>query len=60
MEVIENCAHPTYRPQLYEYYQEALARGGHTPHVLEKAFSWHVRFVKEGTMLDASKTLQRA
>ena len=60
MEIIENCAHPMYRPQLYEYYQEALARGGHTPHVLEKAFSWHVRFINEGTMLDTSKTMQEA
>ena len=29
-EVIENCAHPDYRPLLREYL--ALAKGGHTPH----------------------------
>ncbi|MCK9911955.1 propionyl-CoA--succinate CoA transferase, partial [Microbacteriaceae bacterium K1510] len=46
--IIEKCAHPSYRPQLLEYYQEALARGGHTPHVLEKAFSWHVQYAEEG------------
>jgi succinyl-CoA:acetate CoA-transferase len=48
--IIEKCAHPSYRAQLYEYYHEALQRGGQTPHVLEKAFSWHVRFAQEGTM----------
>lgn len=54
--IIENCAHPMYRDQLREYYQEALTRGGQTPHVLEKAFSWHINFAKNGTMLE--KTLQ--
>lgn len=50
--IIENCAHPDYRPQLSEYYREALKRGGQTPHVLEKALSWHIRYEKEGTMLE--------
>jgi succinyl-CoA:acetate CoA-transferase len=49
--IIENCAHPMYRPQLLDYYYEALSRGGHTPHVMEKALSWHVNFAKNGTML---------
>ncbi|MFC3041147.1 acetyl-CoA hydrolase/transferase family protein [Virgibacillus xinjiangensis] len=48
--IIENCAHPSYRKQLWDYYQEALERGGQTPHVLEKAFSWHVNFAEHGTM----------
>ncbi|KKK36327.1 acetyl-CoA hydrolase [Mesobacillus campisalis] len=48
--IIENCAHPMYREQLREYYREALERGGQTPHVLEKALSWHVNFAKNGTM----------
>ncbi|MFB6468489.1 acetyl-CoA hydrolase/transferase family protein [Cytobacillus sp. Hz8] len=52
--IIENCAHPMYREQLREYYQEALTRGGQTPHVLEKAFSWHINFAKNGTMLQES------
>jgi succinyl-CoA:acetate CoA-transferase len=34
-----------------EYYAEALARGGQTPHVLEKAFSWHAKLAETGTML---------
>lgn len=50
--IIENCAHPMYRDQLRAYYQEALERGGQTPHVLEKALSWHTNFAKNGTMLD--------
>jgi succinyl-CoA:acetate CoA-transferase len=49
--IIENCAHPMYRDQLREYYKEALERGGQTPHVLEKALSWHVNFKEKGTML---------
>ncbi|MBP2076380.1 acetyl-CoA hydrolase/transferase family protein [Oceanobacillus polygoni] len=48
--IIENCAHPMYREQLWDYYQEALERGGQTPHVLEKAFSWHTSFKETGTM----------
>lgn len=50
--IIENCAHPMYRDQLKAYYEEALERGGQTPHVLEKALSWHTNFAKNGTMLD--------
>lgn len=48
--IIERCAHPMYREQLWAYYNEALERGGQTPHVLEKAFSWHTNFEKNGTM----------
>jgi succinyl-CoA:acetate CoA-transferase len=50
--IIERCVHPMYREQLREYYEEALERGGHTPHVLEKAFSWHTNLAKNGTMLE--------
>jgi succinyl-CoA:acetate CoA-transferase len=49
--IIERCAHPMYRNQLREYYQEALTRGGQTPHVLEKAFSWYQHYAANGTML---------
>ncbi len=49
--VIANCVHPTFRDQLNDYYREALKRGGHTPHVLEDAFSWHCRLKDKGTML---------
>ncbi|PHV03811.1 propionyl-CoA--succinate CoA transferase [Janthinobacterium sp. BJB412] len=49
--IIEHCAHPDYRPQLRAYYEEALLGGGQTPHVLEKALSWHARYKTAGTML---------
>ena len=43
--VIENCAHPDYRPALRDYYRRALetSPGKHTPHLLAEALSWHVR-----------------
>ncbi|WP_027417660.1 acetyl-CoA hydrolase/transferase family protein [Aneurinibacillus terranovensis] len=50
--MIDNCVHPMYRPQLRAYFEEACKRGGQTPHVIEKALSWHVRFAENGTMLD--------
>lgn len=51
VKIIENCMHPQYRAQMYKYVNEALQRQGQTPHVLEKAFSWHVNFREKGTML---------
>ncbi|WP_048602076.1 acetyl-CoA hydrolase/transferase family protein [Rubeoparvulum massiliense] len=50
IQIIENCAHPDYRDQLRAYYDEALQRGGQTPHVLEKALSWHIQYAKTGSM----------
>ena len=49
--IIENCAHPDYRPQLRAYFEEALQGGGQTPHVLDQALSWHARYKREGSML---------
>lgn len=49
--IIDRCAHPNYRPELREYFEEALRGGGQTPHVLEKAFFMHARYQNEGTML---------
>ncbi|WP_100332541.1 acetyl-CoA hydrolase/transferase family protein [Bacillus xiapuensis] len=49
--IIERCVHPLYKEQLSAYFEEALAAKGHTPHVLEKAFSWHANYAKKGTML---------
>lgn len=50
--IIENCVHPDYKQQLWDYYNEAveLTGGHHTPHNLEKALSWHVNLAKNGTM----------
>lgn len=50
--IIRNCAHPRYRDALMEYFRAACRRGGHTPHLLEEAFSWHVRARETGRMLE--------
>ncbi|MDN3449969.1 acetyl-CoA hydrolase/transferase family protein [Planococcus sp. APC 3906] len=55
--IIENCVHPMYREQMRAYYTEALERGGQTPHVLEKAFSWHADLAKHGSMLAKKEQL---
>lgn len=55
--IIENCVHPTYKAQLRNYYKEALTRGGQTPHVLEKAFSFHTNLAESGTMLEKLETM---
>ena len=48
--MIENCVHPDYKKQLSSYYERAILRGGHTPHLLEEALSWHTRLREKGTM----------
>lgn len=49
--IIERCAHPDYRPFLIDYYNEAeKTTGGHEPHLLKKAFSFHNRFNETGSM----------
>jgi succinyl-CoA:acetate CoA-transferase len=49
--IIERCTAEPYRAMLREYAAEAGQRGGQTPHVLEKAFSWHTRYRETGSML---------
>jgi succinyl-CoA:acetate CoA-transferase len=51
-QIIDHCAHPDYRPVLQDYLDRATATGPgkHTPHLLEEAFSWHVRYLRDGTM----------
>jgi len=49
-EIIEKCAHPDYRDMLWDYFKRACLRGGHEPHLLEEALSWHVRFLTKGSM----------
>ncbi|WP_231611481.1 hypothetical protein, partial [Rhodococcus sp. CX] len=45
-------AHPDYRDALHEYVARAEAEaGGHTPHLLGEALSFHQRFVETGSML---------
>ena len=48
--IIENLADPSYRDLLRDYYKEAVIRGGHTPHVLEKAFALHQNLQQHGSM----------
>lgn len=51
IEMIEKCSHPDYRHLLREYYQKAEAEaGGHEPHLLGEAFSFHEKFKKTGSM----------
>jgi acetyl-CoA hydrolase/succinyl-CoA:acetate CoA-transferase len=50
-QVIKKCVHPDYRDQLWDYYQRAAReRGGHEPHILEKAFFMHQLFMEKGDM----------
>ena len=52
--IIENCAHPDYRPLLREYLNLPECQGGHTPMSLEHAFSFHREFKKSGDMHNTS------
>ena len=54
VQVIKHCAHPEYREAMLDYYERACERGGHTPHLLEEAFSWHIRLEQEGSMKKVS------
>lgn len=49
--IIANCASPDYRPALEEYFRLACERGGHTPHILEKAFEFFARQRETGSMM---------
>ena len=50
--IIDNCAHPDYRPALHDYVDRARAgaAGQHTPHLLDQALSWHIAYQRHGTM----------
>ena len=50
--IIEHCAHPHFKPALADYYKRALdhSPGKQTPHLLEEALSWHVRYLRNGSM----------
>ncbi|MBC3877168.1 acetyl-CoA hydrolase/transferase family protein [Undibacterium sp. FT79W] len=56
--IIQNCVAEPYKQMLLDYLAEAELRGGQTPHVLEKAFSWHVRYRETGTMLEQAVALK--
>jgi succinyl-CoA:acetate CoA-transferase len=50
--LIDQCAHPDYRPLLEDYFDRAMvgAFGRQTPHLLDEALSWHRRYVQAGSM----------
>jgi succinyl-CoA:acetate CoA-transferase len=49
--IIDNCVHPAYREALNDYFIAACKLGGHTPHVLRDALSWHLNLEETGRML---------
>lgn len=50
--IIENCAHPDYRPDLNDYFRRAQegSYGQQSPSLLNEALSWHQRFIETGSM----------
>ncbi len=54
--IIENCAHPDYRPLLRTYFEEACAKCGmvQTPHLLDHCFDFHTRLLETGTMRETN------
>ncbi|MGL3044749.1 acetyl-CoA hydrolase/transferase family protein [Acinetobacter pecorum] len=58
--VIDNCAHPMYRDALNDYFDRACAKGGHTPHLLREALSWHSNFEENGHMLAVEAAVKTA
>lgn len=49
--IVENCVAEPYKSMLLAYINGANKRGGHTPHMLEEALSWHIRYRKSGSMM---------
>ncbi|MBA1288144.1 acetyl-CoA hydrolase/transferase family protein [Pseudomonas japonica] len=49
--IIENCVHPAFKNALREYFETACMKGGHTPHNLTEALSWHINAETTGRML---------
>jgi len=50
--IIENCAHPHFKPGLMDYYKRSLDQspGKQTPHLLDEALSWHLNYLRKGSM----------
>ncbi|MEX0325443.1 MAG: succinate CoA transferase [Puniceicoccaceae bacterium] len=49
-EIVKNCAHPDYQDELSTYLKDVV--GGHTPQSLNRAFTFHQRFLESGSMLN--------
>ena len=60
--VIDNCAHPDFRPALRDYYRRSLdlSPGKHTPHLLSESFSWHLNYLLTGRMVPSGVTATAA
>ena len=58
--IIDNCVHPLYQGALNDYFDRACAKGGHTPHLLREALSWHANFEETGHMLVAEAQAKSA
>jgi len=54
--IIENCAHPKFRPALAEYYDRArrFSPGQHTPHLLDEAFTFLPNWIANRDARDES------
>jgi succinyl-CoA:acetate CoA-transferase len=52
LEIINNCAHPDYKEKLLNYFNLAIKECGNaqTPHILDKCFSFHNKFLETGSM----------
>ena len=50
--IIENIAHPDYRPELMDYLERAEKACGYsqTPHILKEAFDFHQRLADNKSM----------
>ena len=53
--IIENCAHPIFKPALKEYYKRALeySPGLHTPHILDEALTFLPNWMANRAARDA-------
>jgi len=56
--IIHHCVAEPYKHMLLDYLTEAELRGGHTPHVLEKAYAWHTRYRETGSMQETQEKLK--
>ena len=52
--LIENCAHPEYRPLLRDYISRAEKIHSHSPQKLQSAFAMHQAFAAQGDMRTAT------
>lgn len=56
--IVNNCVAEPYRTMLLKYINEANQLGGHTPHVLGQALSWHINYKTQGTMMPQTVLLE--